>query len=110
MSNLWIASVPGVANTRSSHWVWSGRCSPPSTTRASGTPALMPSYAALSMAAYSSGVPSKAQSASGSFTTSQVLIVSLACSAISPASSPYSSGSAAGQRPASGHRSGQLET
>ena len=43
MSNLWIASVPGVANTRSSHSVWSGRWRPPSTTRASGTRALIPS-------------------------------------------------------------------
>ena len=62
------------------------------------------------MAAYCSGVPSNAQSASGSFTISQVRIVSLACSAISPASRPYSSVSAAGQRPASGQRSGQVET
>jgi hypothetical protein len=67
--------------------------SPPNTTRASGALALIPSWAALSIAAYSSGVPDHAHSPSGSLRTSQSWIAPSACSAIAALRIPNSSAS-----------------
>ncbi len=66
---------------------------PPIATCASGARAAIASWAARSMWAYSSAVPSKAHAPSGSLMISQWSIVSLAWAATSPASRPNSSAS-----------------